>query len=121
MDFVGWDNTYYIELQSKLQPENIFIVFNDDKQEYFINEIKKYVTRNYKGFALLRNDSKLYQLVDHRDTNLFSNFYDYDFGNIKTNDNKKIILIKWSKVFPNKTTGKKIKINFSEIPTKPKL
>jgi|GEM_PF-1567405 len=121
LDFVGWDNTYFIELQSRLQPENIFIVFNDDKQEYFINEIKKYVARNYQGFALLRNDSKLYQLVDHRDTNLFSNFYDYNFGNIKTNDNKKIILIKWSKVFPNKTTGKKIKINFSEIPTKPKL
>lgn len=93
LDFVGWENTYYIALQSRQDRQNIYFIQEKTHQESTLNKIKGLIDSHQKGFILLRKHSEIYQAILPGDKNNLNSLN----NNIKTQtlyqDNKNILLL----------------------------
>lgn len=66
LDFIGWQNTYYLSLKSDILPENIFRVNGATNGKVYFQFLKKVFVDNDAGFLLKRQNkkSKLDQYLD---------------------------------------------------------
>jgi 4-amino-4-deoxy-L-arabinose transferase-like glycosyltransferase len=80
LDFIGWDNTYYISLHSGLKQKNIVITEGAKNSKLPLQDIKNKLEEYEKGIILLKKESELFNLLSPS-----SSFY---------NDNKKLQLEK---------------------------
>ena len=70
IDFIGWENTYYLSLKSEIVPENIFRVNGAVHGKVYLKYLQKVFENNEKGFLLKKKKkSKLDQhLTQMNDT-----------------------------------------------------
>ena len=58
LDFVGWQNTYYLSLKSDIIPENIFRVNGAVNGKVYLKPLKRVFVNNNDGFLLKRQNKK---------------------------------------------------------------
>lgn len=86
LDFVGWDRTYYIALQSGLHQKNIVLTEGATNSEIPLKKINEKINESNHGILLLKKNSEL-------STNLNS-------LSLKTQEifnNDEMILLRWEK------------------------
>ena len=59
LDFIGWDNTYFIWLRSGVAPDNIFIVNGAKYGKVNASELAKKIEKNKTGIIVKKNESKM--------------------------------------------------------------
>ena len=88
LDFVGWDNTYFIALQSRLPQEKIVICEGATNSILPLQEIDKKITHYNNGILLLKKGSEL-------TSNL--NLDSYPLKTKEIYNKGEIILLRWDK------------------------
>ena len=58
LDFIGWQNTYYLSLKSDIIPENIFRVNGAAHGKVYFKFLKRVFVNNEEGFLLKRKKKK---------------------------------------------------------------
>lgn len=58
LDFIGWQNTYYLSLKSDIVPENIFRVNGAVHGKVYFKFLKRVFVNNDEGFLLKRKNKK---------------------------------------------------------------
>ncbi|HNW97939.1 MAG TPA: glycosyltransferase family 39 protein [Bacteroidales bacterium] len=59
LDFIGWDNTYYIALNSNISPENIYIIDGASSSSYpDFQQVKNKINNSSEGYFLIKYFSK---------------------------------------------------------------
>ena len=58
LDFIGWQNTYYLSLKSDIIPENIFRVNGAAHGKVYFKFLKRVFVNNDEGFLLKRKNKK---------------------------------------------------------------
>lgn len=71
IDFIGWENTYYLSLKSDILPENIFRVNGATHGKVYVKFLKKVLDGRAEGFLLLKNEkSKLDEHFEQQNDSL---------------------------------------------------
>jgi len=71
VDFIGWENTYYLSLKSDIIPENIFRVNGATHGKVYLKFLKKVLDSGTEGFLLIKNEkSKLDEHLERRNDSL---------------------------------------------------
>lgn len=55
IDFIGWEDTYYLSLKSDILPENIFRVNGAIHGQVYLKYLKKVLANHSEGFLLKKN------------------------------------------------------------------
>jgi hypothetical protein len=95
LDFVGWDYTYFIALQSQLNPKDIVIL----PDNYFSGaDIEKAVNDHANGIVLIKKDSPFQKETIYQENKLSFTFYSDILAAKKILDNEKFIVLYWNKL-----------------------
>lgn len=98
LDFIGWENTYYIALKSGLPKQNIIITGGAKNSGIPVTETENMIKTYKNGIVLLKKDSPLYHhLISDRE-NIFSNFDAKQFNGKTLFEDDKIFVFKWDKI-----------------------
>lgn len=94
LDFIGWDNTYYIALNSGLYPDDIIILPEHDFNKEVIEEAFEH---HQSGIVLARKKSALFSEIVFNENQFSLSFYPQDLTAEKIEENDKFILFNWEK------------------------
>jgi len=59
LDFIGWDDTYFIRLRSGISPGDVFLVNGAKYGKVYANELANVIKNNKAGIIVKKNESKL--------------------------------------------------------------
>lgn len=79
LDFVDWGDTYYLALNSRKSPENIFIMPGEVNEYPDLKLLQDFIYRNPKGLALLASDPRFIQ-IEHSNEGDWLSFTDLEFS-----------------------------------------
>lgn len=91
LDFVGWDNTYFIALNSEIPQECMVITEGAKNSEVNYQETNNKIDCFENGIILLKIDSELYH-------HLMDNHFiidNYQLNTVEIFRNEQVILLKW--------------------------
>lgn len=99
IDFIGWENTYYIALNSGINSGNIIILPNDENNNEFISsaDISSAIDKYEKGIIIFHSDSKLFYKSAFKEGLLAFDFYPAIVIAEKIYSDKKCVILKWRK------------------------
>lgn len=86
LDFIGWDNTYFIALQSKLPLKQIVIIEGAKNSSLPLQQLEDKISTYPKGILLVRKNSELEQQI-----------IKYHLLTSILYQNKEILLLQWKK------------------------
>lgn len=90
VDFWEWENTYYVALQTKLEPENLFVQEGNVLDTVRETDIKSIIDNHKQGVILLVKNSLLWQNADMSDSTMRFKFDDHIIHTKSIYENEKI-------------------------------
>ncbi len=98
IDFIGWDNTYYLALRTNLPNEQIVITEGAKHSKIPLEIIRKKFIKHNEGIILLNKNSKLFKELSPNNFNIENHQINFS----KLYQKGDVILFSWSKdILPN--------------------
>lgn len=87
IDFIDWDKSYFIALQSEIKPKDMVIVEGAKNSKIPMKSIDMKISKYFNGVILLKKNSELASVL---------NLNEYSLITGKIYENEELVLIKWS-------------------------